>query len=211
MKKTLSFGLLLLISIYAQAQTITLASNNTKTQKCFWQKIHYGVSIGFQHNSPLQGHSILGTAQMEWGKHLQLGLGAGWDKFSVSTIPVFLTSTYVFSPQTNSLFFSGDLGLHFNVNKIDRVQLPQWGWGSFAEFEKASSGLYSSLAVGYNLKANGKTSFQLSMGYTFSAMTFYYLEAKVPVDPYNPFYEEAERNSFAYEWGRLFFRMGVRF
>jgi hypothetical protein len=204
MKKSIAFVCLILLFVCAKAQTKDL-----QTQKSFWQKMHYTVSLGFQHNEALQGYSILGKVQMEMGKHWQLGIGTGLDKYSVATIPVFLSSKYVLSPNTHSLFFFGDLGLSCNKNKLDPVRLSQWG--SIAVYEKSNPGFYGSLGAGYQFKANGRTSFQMSMGYTITNMTFYYLEAKLPVDPYNSFYEDATRHSFSYEWGRLFFRMGIVF
>jgi hypothetical protein len=200
MKKIIYFLVTVVLGQNAHAQN---------KQKSFFGQLQYSAAIGFQHNDAIRGYSLLATAQYPLGKHWQLGLGSGVDKYSIQTLPVFAAINYLLDANANNTaFLFGHGGLAFNIDDIGPVRS---GWNMQAIFDNAPPALYTSMGFGYRIGTKGKAAIELSAGYTYSAMQFNYLQADLPVNPYDPFYNEPTKQSYSYQWGRLFFSMGLVF
>lgn len=129
------------------------------------------------------------------------GIGIGVDNYRYKTAPLFLDLRKSFD-RSKRAFLYGDLGCDFPMKKTGRKQTPNNSNNHF------TGGIYTDLGIEYRFPIVKKTSFLISMGYSYKK-----LKNKIGAGTSCPFVGPCSENytTNEFSFGRIIFKSGIVF
>jgi hypothetical protein len=196
--------LVAIFSLFISTQTSAQQKNRNKLQK-FW----IGASTALLNGT---ANKKLGTAFfIDAGLFLKhnymLGIGGGainFDEKRDATIFYGYAEKNI-GNNKRKLFFYAKPGI-----TLPSKPKEQFATISRFDFEKAKLGMHLQSGVGIRWMVN-RHSFFISTGFSKTTYSFTAKQYTVPVDPYNPFYEEAIIHQYKLAFTRMQFNMGFTF
>jgi hypothetical protein len=177
-----------------------IAQKKMQWTKNYWLSSNITLLFGDEQN----GTGVQLDVGRQFNKGIKTGLGYSFYQFNqfnkVNEIHLYAEKSI--GKDKKQLYFFASPGVAFGNNPKEQLQKM-----SSYEFKKSSPGINLQFGSGIRFMVS-RHSFFIRAGYSITKYALYGTEYPTPIDPFNPFYEDAIEHQYKLQYNKLNISLG---